>query len=218
MSNSKVMPRGVLLDLDGTLIDAFSPIIQAMRETLKAFNLPDMSDDAIRRNTGRGESSILALFGDRTEEALKHFTYIHDQTYLEAVKPLAGAEDLLSWFVAQGLPAGVVTSKGQHRAEAQLGKLGWLDYFACIIGKMEGRESKPSPIPLLLACDQMQVAVQDVIMIGDGEADMQAAKRAGCAAFGLTHSFSEHELKIQGADQCFQSLQEVLAWFKNQKN
>jgi len=108
----------------------------------------------------------------------------------------------------------VVTSKGQSRAEAQLTKLGWMDYFESIIGKVEGRASKPSPEPLLLACSQMDINAKDVVMIGDGEADMKAAKLAGCLALGLTHSFSAQELRGHGADACFESLEGVLTWLK----
>ena len=206
--------KGVLLDLDGTLIDAFAPIIHAMSETLKAFELPPMSDEAIRRHTGRGDCSMTALFGDNKEAAGEYFVTIHDQTYLNDIKTLSGSESLLKWLATIGLPVAVVTSKGQHRAEAQLTKLGWMDFFHCIIGKIDGRASKPSPEPLLLACSQMNLNANEVVMIGDGEADMKAAKRAGCMGIGLTHSFSTKELMNEGADICFESLDEVLLWMK----
>ncbi|MCF6208512.1 MAG: HAD family hydrolase, partial [Ghiorsea sp.] len=151
----KPMFKGVLLDLDGTLIDAFTPIIQAMRETLQHFSLPAMSDDAIRRHTGRGDCSMTALFGDKKEQAAQYFIQVHDQTYLNDIQIMQGAAVLLQWLQDNNIPMAVVTSKGQHRAEAQLEKLGWLTYFECIIGKLEGRASKPSPEPLLLACNKM---------------------------------------------------------------
>ena len=210
------MFKGVLLDLDGTLIDAFAPIIHAMRETLQYFELPAMSDDAIRRHTGRGDCSMTALFGDKKEQAAQYFIQVHDQTYLNDIQMMSGAEALMRWLQGKNIPMAVVTSKGQHRAEAQLEKLGWLAYFECIIGKLDGRESKPDPEPLRLACEKMALDIQDVIMIGDGEADMKAAFRAGCAGIGLTHSFSEEELVRAGAKQCFASLDEVLLWMQGE--
>jgi len=206
--------QGVLLDLDGTLIDAFKPIILAMRSTLQAFNLPELTDLEIRRHTGQGDCSMTALFGDKKQAASEHFIQVHDQNYLNDIQVLDGAEALISWLKIQGLPMAVVTSKGQHRAEAQLEKLGWMQHFHSVIGKLEGRASKPNPEPLLLACKTMGCLPQHVVMIGDGEADMKAAKRAGCQAVGLTHSFLEHELKSCGADVCFTSLTEVLSWLQ----
>jgi len=71
----------------------------------------------------------------------------------------------------------------------------------------------------LLACSQMDLQVDlqvdDVVMIGDGEADVQAAQRAGCVGIGVTHSFSAEELKEAGAEYCFASLDEVLPWLQN---
>ncbi|MDQ6977181.1 MAG: HAD family hydrolase [Ghiorsea sp.] len=212
----KPMFKGVLLDLDGTLIDAFAPIIRAMRETLQHFELPEMSDDAIRRHTGRGDCSMTALFGDKKEQAAQYFIQVHDQTYLNDIQIMQGAETLMQWLQAKHIPMAVVTSKGQHRAEAQLEKLGWLPYFTCIIGKLEGRASKPSPEPLLLASEHMHVNIRDVVMVGDGEADMKAAYRAGCVGLGLTHSFSEEELLSVGASQCFTSLGDVVGWMQGE--
>ena len=206
--------EAVLLDLDGTLIDAFAPIVHAMQQTLKAFGLPMMNEHAIRRHTGRGDCSMAALFGDYKEEATRFFIEVHDQTYLNDIRPMPGSEALLDYYKQINMPMAVVTSKGQHRAEAQLDALGWLPYFDSIIGKLDGRASKPNPEPLLLACADLGVSPERAVMIGDGEADVKAAARAGCLPIGLTHSFTEEELKKSGANICFKSLNEALEWLK----
>ncbi len=206
--------QGVLLDLDGTLIDAFQPIIAAMRQTLAEFGLEPMSDEAIKRHTGRGDCSMTALFGEQKEAAVARFIEIHDLTYLRDMHAMPGAEALLRYLRRRGIPIAVVTSKGQHRAEAQIEALGWQQYFAAVVGKMDGRASKPSPEPLLAACDAMACSAEQVLMIGDGEADMKAAARAGCFAVGLTHSFSREELEESGANICFNSLNKVLEWLR----
>jgi len=206
--------KAVLLDLDGTLIDAFKPIVGAMQQTLAEFGLPEMSEHQIRRHTGQGDCSMIALFGERKEEAAKRFIEIHDLTYLDDIKVMDGAEELLQYLASRSMPAAVVTSKGQHRAETQLDVLGWSNYFQSIVGKMDGRASKPSPEPLLLACKNLGMNIQTVVMVGDGEADMKAASRAGCLGIGLTHSFSEEELKGHGATICFKGLKEVKDWLK----
>lgn len=204
----------VLFDLDGTLIDAFAPIVLAMRETLKHYHLPEMSDVAIRRHTGRGDCSMTALFGDQKAEATAFFLAVHDAVYLNDIKVLDGVVPMLDFLQAQDIPVGIVTSKGQHRAQAQLEKLGWLDKFDCIIGKVEGRPEKPDPAPVYLACDRLQVDAKDVVLIGDGESDMKAAYRAGCVGVGLTSSFAEAELLAAGANVCVENMHEVLAWLQ----
>ncbi len=204
--------HGVLFDLDGTLIDAFPPIIHALNQTLKEFGRPAMTSQEIKRHTGRGDCGMKTLFAEDSEEASLRFLQLHDAVYLEQVEKNSGAEAMLAWLQEKHIPTAVVTSKGQHRAEAQIERLGWQDYFHSIIGKVDGRPEKPSPVPLQMACDALQVLPARSIMIGDGTADMKAASRAGLFSAGVIDSFSRKELEDSGASICFHSLNEVHQW------
>jgi len=208
--------QAVLFDMDGTIVNAFPPIIRALNQTFIEFGLPTMSDIDIKRHTGKGDCSMTALFGDRKAAAAARFLEIHDEDYLERITPLDGAEKLFEWLHSKHIPCAIVTSKSQLRAEAQLERLGWQHYFASIIGKIEGRAEKPDPAPVLLACTQLNVHPATTIMIGDGLADMKAAKRAGSRAIGMCDAFSAKELHDVGAFLCVHSLIEVHTWLKKQ--
>lgn len=212
------MIKAVLLDMDGTIVDAFPPIIRALNQTFVEFGLPQMTAAEVKRHTGKGDCSMKALFGERREAAAARFLEIHDEDYLEQIKPLTGAETLFDWLKSQQIPAAIVTSKSQMRAEAQLDALNWAHYFDAVIGKMDGRAEKPDPEPVLLACKHLGVEPQHAIMIGDGIADMKSASRAGSRALGLCDAFSAEELTEVGALHCFDSLNEVHTWLKTQIN
>ncbi len=208
--------EAVLFDMDGTIVDAFPPIIRALNQTFIEFDLPTMSDIDIKRHTGKGDCSMIALFGDRKEEAGIRFLEIHDEDYLDHINPLTGAVALFNWLKEREIPIAIVTSKSQIRAEAQLDALGWSHYFDTVIGKIAGRAEKPDPTPVLLACKELSVAAGSCIMIGDGLADMKAATRAGSRALGICDGFSADELTEVGASHCFNSLIEVHSWLKSQ--
>lgn len=208
--------KAILLDMDGTLVDAFAPIVRAMKQTLHEFGLPDLSEREIRRHTGKGDCSMSKLFGAQKETATQRFMQIHDEDYITGISPLAGAEQLLHRLQRQNIPVAIVTSKGQQRAEEQLQHFGWLDGIDVVIGKVEGRASKPDPTPLLLACSMLGIPPQHSIMIGDGLADMQAAVRAQTYAAGLTFSFTREELMEAGAHATFSDLTEVDSWLQTQ--
>lgn len=208
--------KGVLLDMDGTIVDAFPPIIRALNQTFIEFGLPTMTPKQVKRHTGKGDCSMKALFGERREEAAARFLEIHDEDYLDRIRPLDGAETLFSWLKQCGLPAAIVTSKSQSRAEAQLKVLGWQDYFDVVIGKVDGRPEKPDPAPIRLACEALAIEPRHAIMIGDGVADMKSAVRAGSRGVGVSDAFSAEELAKVGASYCFDSLTEVHAWLKTQ--
>jgi len=203
--------RAVLLDMDGTLVDAFKPIITALNQTLKDFGLPPMSDTAIKRHTGRGECSMISLFGDRREAAARRFLEYHDR-HLFDIAPMDGAEALLDWLGAHDIPCAVVTSKSQLRADRQISHLKWSDKISVVVGLADDRRQKPDPHTIHLACAALRLSPADTIMVGDGPADMKAATRAGSMPLGMAHSFSENELRDAGAVHCFHSLPEFQAW------
>jgi len=207
--------RAVLLDMDGTLVDAFRPIITALNQTLADFGLPQMSDEAVRRHTGHGECSMISLFGEQREAAGAHFLKYHDENLFD-VKPMEGAVELLDWLAEHGIATAIVTSKSQMRADKQLEFLGWSDKLDAVIGLCEGRRQKPDPHTVQLACEALGVLPDESIMIGDGTADIKSALRAGSLPIGLTHSFTAAELNEVGAVHCFASLPEVQAWLKLQ--
>jgi len=206
--------QGVLFDMDGTIVNAFPPIIRALNQTFVEFGLPTMSDIDIKRHTGKGDCSMTALFGDRKEAAGIRFLEIHDEDYLDRITALEGAEHLFQYLIEKNIPIGIVTSKSQIRAEAQLDVLGWSDYFGTLIGKLQGRPEKPNPAPVFLACEQLGISPASTVMLGDGLADMKAATRAGCLALGFCDGFTADELSEVGATACFDSLAEVETWLK----
>jgi len=209
------MIKGVLFDMDGTLVDAFAPIIRALNQTFSEFALPQMTAQEVKRHTGRGDCSMQTLFGQRKKEATARFLEIHDEDYLQCITPMDGAETLLGWLQSNTIPCAIVTSKSQARAEAQLDVLGWSHLLQTVVGNMDGRAAKPDPAPLLLACETLGVAPEFSVMVGDGVADMQAASRAGSHALGLCDGFTAAQLRQAGADSCFESLTGVHAWLKN---
>jgi len=207
--------HGVLFDLDGTLIDAFPPIVSALNQTLREFGKEEMSEMAIKRHTGRGGEGIEPLFPGQVEEAGRRFLELHDAIHLQQVSAIDGAVPMLEWLAARSIPVAVVTSKGQQRAEMQIDVLGWNDYFGAIIGRIDGRPEKPSPVPVLMACEAMNRDACSCLMVGDGIGDMKAGSSAGLFTVGIVDSFSEEELSGSGADICFKSLTEVFHWLQS---
>ncbi|MDQ6963863.1 MAG: HAD family hydrolase [Mariprofundales bacterium] len=205
--------QGVLLDLDGTLINAFEPIIYALNRTLVEFDLPQMTREEIVRHTGRGECSMISLFGERSGEAHVRFLHYHDERMFD-LQPLPGAEELLRWLAERDTPRAVVTSKSQQRAEQQITHLGWGSLLPVVIGLTTERRQKPDPHTLLLAAERLQIAPQQLVMAGDGVADMRAAVRAGCYPLGVMGGFSADELQEAGADDTVETVDAVRGWLQ----
>jgi len=155
---------------------------------------------------------MVSLFGEHRGQAHERFLHFHDQRLLD-IAPMEGAYDLLCQLRARGVPLAVVTSKSQSRAEQQIAHLGWSELLPVVVGLTPQRRQKPDPYTLELACDILGVAAADgVVMVGDGTADMKAARRAGCGALGVVGGFSASELQEAGAQACVANSEEISRW------
>lgn len=206
-------PKGIFIDFDGTLVDAFDAIVLAWNTTLKYFSKATYSSSEIRRMTGQKTLGFDVVFGSENEKKARQIFYdTHDNIHLQNLRILDGAEQLLSSFQKKNIPVVLLTNKVETCAIQQVIYLGWQHYFEHIIGAVPHRPSKPDPTGLLLGCQQIQQHAQDCLMIGDGLNDMQVAKHAGCTAIGICADFNAQELKDAGATHCFNNLDEVYTW------
>jgi phosphoglycolate phosphatase len=104
---------------------------------------------------------------------------------LEAARPIRPVKGLLT-FLDQcrdaGIPLGVATSDATDMAVLHLDWLGIRDRFAVVIGSDQVAKGKPHPEMAMRACAAMGLDPQDVVMIGDTQADVDMAKNAGMRA------------------------------------
>ncbi|OWA33528.1 hypothetical protein B9G55_22540 [Saccharibacillus sp. O16] len=101
---------------------------------------------------------------------------------LDRIRPaklLPGVRDVLENCRRAGVPLAVVTADETDSARRHLSWLGIEDYFAVVIGTDQAERGKPYPDLCLLACERLEAAPEQVVMIGDTEGDMQMAREAG---------------------------------------
>lgn len=176
----------LFFDLDGTLInsiDLWGEAIAAMfasigiemtREEFRKFYRPVAQLTTWLRH--------FSVSMGRKEE----LRAIRDARYISLLKEkaewLPGAEETLRSFAGK-LPLGLVTGSWMSYVNAADEKLNLKRFFAAIVTEDDmGNFSKPHPHGLLLAADRLGVAPEKCIYVGDMEADMEMAKRAGMKA------------------------------------
>ncbi|MCQ4088364.1 HAD-IA family hydrolase [Saccharibacillus sp. JS10] len=103
---------------------------------------------------------------------------------MEIVRParlLPGVQKFLDRCRSEQIPMAVVTADDTYSALQHLRWLGVDHYFGAIIGNDLAERGKPYPDLCLLACQQLGVAPQRVVVIGDTDGDMEMARAAGAA-------------------------------------
>lgn len=177
------MTRGVVFDLDGTLIDSLPDIAAAANALLADHGLDPLPTAQIGSFVGMGERVFLdrliaatALEADQYDPLMDQFmTLYKGSTGLTTVFP--GVVDAVMRLKAEGFKLGICTNKPGGPLEAVLEAVDLGKWFDVIIAGDSLPVRKPDPAPLRLAFERM--AVTEGIYVGDSDVDAETAQRAG---------------------------------------
>jgi pyrophosphatase PpaX len=207
----------VLFDLDGTLVDTLPICYVAFRRALEMGGAATMSDSQIHSLFGPSEEGMLqrALPND-WERVLPAYFAAYGQllSSCPAVIPEIGAALVL--LRRHRIRTGLVTGKSPVTAIMSLRHFGLDDAFEVVeCGSPQG-VVKAAAIRRILA--QWSMAPDAAIYVGDGAADMLAAREVGVVAAGAAWAQGARvaELKDAGAEVIFTDAAEFVAWLDAQ--
>ncbi len=186
-------PRGVVFDLDGTLIDSGGDIVMAVNHALEVNDLPRAASATILRFVGDGARMLCARAAglpdkhpevDRIVESFTAY-YVDHPTEFTRWMPHARwvLDELRHYRLA------IATNKPRSTTEVVLGRLGVRSLFAAIAAGGDAPAMKPSPDPLIEIARQLALDPGQLVMVGDGPQDVEAGRRAGCRTIGVEGGF-----------------------------
>ena len=193
MADTRV--RGVLFDLDGTLIDSAPDLAGAANRLRADHGMAPLPLADLRPMVGSGARGMVGVAfgvapGDARFEPLRDAFLAHyDACLLETTQPFDGVDAMLSALEAAGVPWGIVTNKATRFAAPIVAGLGLAQRAAVVVCGDTTPHSKPHPEPLWHAARAMGLAPQDVVYVGDDLRDAQAAKAAGMAMVVATWGY-----------------------------
>lgn len=179
--------RGLVFDLDGTLIDSAADIIGAMRLTFATAGIGTLPDDYFPQNLhGTTEGIIRFIAADMGWALPEDITglyrsYVqHQLTMTERSLHLyEGVRPVLEACRDAGLALGICTNKSHAGALAATEHVGIQKLFHFITGADTWSHAKPSPVPLLETLRMLDVAPDECLYFGDTSVDAQCARAAG---------------------------------------
>lgn len=188
------MFKGILFDLDGTLINTLPLIEECYRVTFNeklGLNVPVQK---IMKQLGRPFKDICAMFvPDRVEEAMSFYYEIHDQLHDRLIREYPAVGEVLHRLRKGGFRLGVVTSKNRANSLRALKFFGLQEFFAEVISSDDCRQHKPHPEPVERALESLQLDSRNALFIGDSPYDIEAGKAAGVKTAGITWGVSTKE-------------------------
>jgi phosphoglycolate phosphatase len=219
--------RGVLIDLDGTLMDTAPDLAAAANRMRADFGLPPLPLERVAAFVGKGAEVLVhrALTDDINGRAdaeafararTAFYAHYTAENGLQAVV-FERVPEALQQLRSHGLKLACVTNKPKEFTAPLLGKMGLAPYFDVVVAGDEVAEKKPHPALLLEACRRLGLQPVDVRLIGDSVNDAQAARAAGCGCVLVETGYNEGEgvaslAGAPGVDAIFASLAEAVRW------
>ena len=128
---------------------------------------------------------------------------------LESMRAIEGAEALIAQL-APGYGLAVATNRARREAHGFLEQTGLARHISTVITREDVWRLKPHPAATREAGRRLGVQPARMMVVGDMPVDMQAARRAGAIAVGVTTGFcSEAELRAAGAECVLASVCEL---------
>jgi len=212
--------KGVLFDLDGTLIDSKLDIADAANAARARFGLPALPVKEVMPFIGFGIRHLIGGVLDtkdeaRIDEGLKAALAHYDLHLGEKTVLFEGARELLEDLNRRGIPCGVVSNKPHPLTVKTLEILGLTALFRAAFGEGNGMRKKPDPEPVLKALGIMGVDASGCVFVGDSSVDVETARNAGMPSVLLAFGFGDMEAAQEaGPDLTVRSLAELATLLK----
>lgn len=229
----------VLFDLDGTLIYSRDAILSSISATLEEFGHGPLTEEDVGLFVGTPLSEALGHWTKDPAPMVRRFQEIYLRDFEETTRIFPGMIDVLDTLRSRSNMC-IITLKRNSEAQEVLEKLGLSKYFKYVFGD-DAEDSpyqiKPHPQHYFYALRTLGIIDKSiyeelesetdlrggpapfdttgVVFVGDTEADMIGAKRAGIAALGVTWGVHDAKrLKGAGADATVDSPEELMGYMR----
>jgi phosphoglycolate phosphatase len=222
-NNKKV----ILFDLDGTLINSGPDLALAVNHMLQTINRETFTEEVIDGWVGNGAQMLVqrALSGQREidvnldadlcSDALDIFLTFYAQNLCVSTVAYSNVPATLTRLKEAGYRLAIVTNKPFAFVEPILKSLTLSGLFELILGGDSLDKKKPSPLPLLHVCEQLNVGVDECVMVGDSKNDILAANAAGMQSIGVTYGYNYGEdISSYNPDVVFDDFADILETFQ----
>ncbi|HVF99839.1 MAG TPA: HAD family hydrolase [Chloroflexia bacterium] len=182
--------KGVILDVDGTLVDSNDAHIRSWLEALSRHGY-NCTYEEIRRLIGMGSDNLLPTAIDVEKDTPEGkrlsdtWSEVFERDYLPNIKAFPRTRDLLLALKARGLKLVVASSAQEDMLDKLLDIAGVKDLLEESTSADDAENSKPDPDIVEASLGKIGLRPSEVLMLGDTPYDIQAARKLGIGTIGL---------------------------------
>lgn len=198
--------KGIIFDLDGTLVNSLEDIADAMNKVLQSLDYPTHSYDDYQYFIGSGLRNLVSKALPETnndenqiEKSLNSMIDVYRDNCTNQTKSYQGIVELLNELKSRKLKLGVFSNKADALTK-EITKALFPDVFDPIVGLSTESLKKPNPFKALEISKSWGLQPEEMIFVGDSGIDMQTATNANMHAVGVSWGYRpEKELMENGA-------------------
>jgi phosphoglycolate phosphatase len=195
--------RGVIFDLDGTLVDTAPDLARATNYVLASRGREPVSAAEVRSMVGQGARCLIrrgfaATGGSPSEQEVEDLFQLFLSYYADHIaidsRLFPGSREVLDLCLGKGMRLGICTNKPEALSRMLVESLGLGGYFDAIVGMDTIKVAKPDPRIYDETLRRLNINGGRTVMIGDSETDVLTARAAGVPVIGVTFGYTPKPL------------------------
>jgi phosphoglycolate phosphatase len=194
----------VMFDLDGTLIATAPEICDAVNDTLRRFDLPEVTQQQVNDWIGHGTRELLiqalayvggvAVANVRASSTLPAIAAEFDRHYQSRCGTRShlypGVRETLTALRGQGIKLAVVTNKEARYTRTVLDAHQLMPLLDWVVSGDSLPTKKPHPGGILACLERFGVANDRALFVGDSSIDVATARNASVAVWALPYGYN----------------------------
>lgn len=192
--------KGIVFDLDGTLLDTLEDLADAGNTVLKNHQFPVKSLVDYKNGLGNGLKRLMeslvptGLSNEEIGAITLEMIDVYEQNYNHKTQSYPGVLGMLNDLNRRGYLLAVVSNKKDKFAKALIKEHFPEIPFVEVIGEHPDIPKKPDPTSLQYIASLMMLDPSELVMIGDSEVDVSTANNVGCLSISVDWGFRSIDL------------------------
>jgi len=188
--------KGLILDLDGTLVDSLPDLLDVLNEVLGDFGVPALTAAEAKPMIGDGTLKLVeralaarGVTSDRIRPAQARFLALYEARAAQLTRPYPGVPETLARLAVEGWIFALCTNKPERPTRILLRELDLDRWFRAIVTGDTLPQKKPDPAPMRAALAALDLPPHRAVAVGDHANDLLAATRAGLRAIFARYGY-----------------------------
>jgi len=214
MEKQKLKVKGIILDLDGTIVDSTEAYVEAAKAAFAAIRQENV-DIEIATEIPRRLEQNLSINNMINGINAKKFLHAYLKSYYKVTaiktKPIPNVSETLK-KLSQKAKLALVTMRHVPREKVirELENFGLAKYFQLVVTALDTSQPKPSPEALIRCAKQLGIQISECAVVGDSVADVRTGRNVGAKTVAvLSGIFTREELEMEKPNLIIKNINEL---------